>query len=101
MTAGNNIITMGDGNIVNTQYQSLYTELTELKKIISSSQLNDKEKLDVSADIETLKDQLIKSNPDKTIIGHLWSNIKKVADVIDVATAIAKITSLISIIIGS
>ncbi|HAT8341965.1 TPA: hypothetical protein GDD05_13060 [Legionella pneumophila] len=97
---GSNIITMGDGNIINTQFQSLHNELTELKKIVVSSQLSDKEKLDVAADIETLKDQLIKPEPDKTIIGHLWSNIKKVAEILDVSDKIIKIAPLISTIIG-
>ncbi len=97
---GSNIITMGDGNIINTQFKSLHNELTELKKIVVSSGVSDKEKLDVAADIETLKDQLIKPEPDKTIIGHLWSNIKKVADIVDVSEKIIKIAPLISTIIG-
>ncbi|MFU7598193.1 hypothetical protein ACM9VS_05100 [Legionella pneumophila] len=61
---GNNVITMGDGNIVNIKYEQLHNELTYLKTLLATSNLPENEKLNISIDIESLKDQLAKENPD-------------------------------------
>ncbi|MCW8399821.1 hypothetical protein OQJ26_13590 [Legionella sp. PATHC038] len=44
---GSNIITLGDGNIVNAQYQSLHTELSSLKTSIVNSSLSEAEKFNL------------------------------------------------------
>ena len=93
---GNNIITLGDGNIVNAQYKNLHTELTNLKNSIAKSNLSETEKFNISVDIESLNDQLAKSQPDKTIIGSLWSKIKAAASIGGFAEEIGKIVHLIS-----
>lgn len=93
---GTNVITMGDGNVVNAQYADLHTELTNLKKAVAASPLDESQKLDVSVDIESIKDQLAKAKPDKTIIGHLWSRIEDVATVGGFVAAVAKIAPFIS-----
>jgi hypothetical protein len=68
--SGRNAITLGDGNVVNVEYQQLLDELTQLKEgITSSSELSEQDKLDVALDIETLKDQLAKDQPDEEIGG--------------------------------
>ncbi|MFA6302109.1 MAG: hypothetical protein WC627_03135 [Legionella sp.] len=93
---GNNIVTLGDGNIVNVQYKSLHDELTNLKNSIAKSTLSETDKLNLSVDIESLNDQLAKSQPDKSIIGSLWSKIETAATVGGFADAIGKISFLIS-----
>ncbi|MFO2486366.1 hypothetical protein SCJ60_13930 [Legionella pneumophila serogroup 9] len=90
------IITIGNGNIVNVNYKPLHDELETLKQTIANSNLDDNQKLEVSVDIETLKDQLAKNSPDKTIVGYIWSKIEKVAAISGFHDAIAKIAPLVS-----
>jgi hypothetical protein len=93
---GSNFITLGDGNVVNAQYSELHSELNSLKAAISATNdLSDSEKLSYAADIESIKDQLAKPEPHKTIIQHLWSGLKVVATISSVAAAYAKVLPLI------
>jgi len=94
---GSNVITLGDGNIVNAKFELLHQRLSEFKQAISSSTtLPDDLKLDIAADIESIKDQLAKSAPDKTIIQRLWSGVEKSAAVAGLMDAGGKIGTLIN-----
>lgn len=94
---GQNIITLGDGNVVNAQFADLHVSLEKLKsEVTASEQINDTQKLDIVVDIESLKDQLAKSSPDKTIIGHLWSGIEKVVTSAGMVDVVAKVTPLVA-----
>lgn len=93
---GSNVITLGDGNVVNVKYENLHNELSKLKEAVATSTLDDSQKLDVSVDIESIKDQLAKANPDKTMIGHLWSRIKDVATIGGFMQAISLVTPYIT-----
>ncbi|MEX2110728.1 MAG: hypothetical protein WD802_09015 [Gemmatimonadaceae bacterium] len=74
---GQNVITLGDGNIVNAQYATLHTELERLREgVIASHRLEDAQKVDVVSDIETVKDQLAKSQPNRKVLSHLWTAIE-------------------------
>jgi len=94
---GMNVITLGDGNLVNAKFEDLHKELENLKKgIASSDKLDEKEKLDLVVDIESIRDQLAKQTPNKTIINHLWSVIEKIATVAGLVELVTKVTPLIS-----
>jgi hypothetical protein len=93
---GKNIITLGDGNVVNAQYSELRNALDELKQTITASAtLGDADKLNFAVDVESIKDQLAKPEPNKTIIGHLWDGLEKVAVVAGVADAYQKVAPYI------
>ena len=94
---GTNVVTLGgDGNVVNARFSPLREQLDGLKsQITSTSTLGEKEKLDVVADIESLKDQLAKESPDRTIIGHLWQSIDGVAKVAGMVEAGQKVWEFI------
>ncbi len=98
---GTNVITLGDGNIVNAEFAALHSELSNLKNAVALSSLDESQKLDVSVDIESLKDQLAKTNPDKTIIGHIWSRIQDVATIGGFTDAVSKVLPLISALLPS
>jgi hypothetical protein len=93
---GTNIITLGDGNVVNAQFEDLHTELSDLQKTVAKSSLDESQKLDVSVDIESIKDQLAKANPDKTIIGHLWNRVQEIATVGGFIDTVTKLTPMIA-----
>jgi hypothetical protein len=99
--AGTNVITLGDGNVVNVRFSELRTHLDELKTEISSCPaLEEKQKLDLVADIETVKDQLAKESPDKTIVGRLWLGIDRAASLAGLADAVHKVWPHIQSLIG-
>lgn len=79
--SGSNVITLGDGNIVNVEYRQLFQDLTDLRQRIADSDgLSDGDKLDAVLDIDTLRDQLAKRKPDREVVGRLWPRIEKAAD---------------------
>ena len=74
----------------------LQNVLDQLKETISkSNDLSESEKLDLSVDIESIKDQLAKAEPNKNIIGQLWSSLEKVAVVTGVVEAYNKVAPYI------
>lgn len=94
---GQNIVTLGDGNVINADHRNLDNELKQLKSAIAESDdIDESDKLDTSVDIETLRDQLVKSKPDKTIVQHLWGRIEQVATLNDFTEAVTKIAPLVA-----
>jgi hypothetical protein len=86
---GTNVITMGDGNVVNVDHRELHAELNTLRdQLAASDKLTEANKLDIVADIESLKDQLAKPSPNPTVVKSLWSGIEK-------AAAVAGLTELV------
>ncbi len=83
---GTNVITMGDGNIVNVDHRELHAELNALRDHLTASDgLSETAKLELVADIESLKDQLAKPTPNPTVVKSLWSGIEKAAAVAGLA----------------
>jgi hypothetical protein len=61
---GSNVITLGDGNVVNAKFEELHHRLTELKNAITECRsISDEQKLDMAVDGESIKDQLAKPKP--------------------------------------
>jgi hypothetical protein len=83
---GTNVITMGDGNVVNVDHRELHAELNTLRdQLAASDKLTEADKLDLVADIESLKEQLAKPPPNPTVVRELWSGIEKAAAVAGLA----------------
>ncbi len=94
--SGKNIITLGDGNIVNEQFADLRASLDELKDAVTSTPaLGDIDKLNLAVDIECMKDQLAKTEPNKKIMGQLWSSLQIAAVAAGVAETYKKVASLV------
>lgn len=89
---GSNVITLGDGNVVDARFEDLRKELEDLRGEVSGSDgLNDSEKLEAVADIDSLAQQLTKPEPTKEIVGALWNNIEKIAVAAGLVEKIASI----------
>ena len=99
--AGTNVITLGDGNVVNADFRDLHAALSDLKSTVTHSAISEAQKLDVSVDIESIKDQLAKSQPDKTIIGRLWQRVQDMATIGGFVDAVRKVMPLISGLIST
>lgn len=94
---GQNIITVGDGNQVNAQYEDLASELVGLKDSVrKSEQLTEAEKLDAVADIDTIESQLAKTTPNKGVTKGAWETIKGLDQVAGLAERVVKVAGLIA-----
>ena len=67
------------GNVVNAQFRDLFKALDELKGEASQSKdLSDEQKLILASDIDSIKNQIAKPEPDKQIVARLWANADKI-----------------------
>ena len=97
ITTIDGVTVLGDGNIVvNTQHVDLYKKLSMLSGIVvKSGQLSDEEKLNLMGEIETIKAQLMKTDPDKSIIRKAWEKLKPLATIAGIASFLQQVTTLI------
>jgi hypothetical protein len=94
---GQNIITLGDGNQVNAQFQDLGESLADLRHAIkNSNKLTEPEKVDLVVDVDTLQAQLARTTTNRGLISQLWEGINRAASVAGLADAAAKVGGLIS-----
>lgn len=90
--ANGSVITLGDGNIVHVGNRKLFEQLTELKHDIATcTSLTEDQKLDLTIDLESLRDQLAKSSPDSRVVSVLWSSVEKAATAAGLAGSIVVI----------
>lgn len=83
--------------MVNAQFSTLHNELNGLKEAIAvSDKLTETQKFDLSVDLESIKDQLAKAEPNKTIIGHLWSGLEKVVTAAGLVDLLVRVQPLIA-----
>jgi|YelNatPaOPRAMG01_1025707.scaffolds.fasta_scaffold100175_2 hypothetical protein len=94
------VIVIGSGNVVvQRNFYELYGLLEDLKNKIMLSDMPKNEKLDYIADIESLKAQLAKPIPEKTIVKKVWEKISNLSKLGGLATLIEKIYHLISFLL--
>ncbi|MGQ9469980.1 MAG: hypothetical protein ACUVTD_09245 [Nitrososphaerales archaeon] len=91
------IIIVGTGLIIQKNYYDLYEALDDLRKAISLTDMTEEDKRDYLADIETIKLQLAKPYPEKSIIKTAWEKISTLSKLGGLATLIEKIYNLIKI----
>jgi hypothetical protein len=93
---GQNIITIGDGNQIEARYRDAGEALSQLAdEIKQSPNIEEPKKLDLVADINSMQDQLAKSQPNKTVLRTLWGGIEAAAKVAGLVTAADKVVALI------
>jgi hypothetical protein len=94
---GQNIITLGDGNQVNAQFKALGESLSQLRDAIKkSNKMDETQKMDLVVDVDTLQTQLGRPGPDRRLISQLWEGINRVASIVGIAEAAAKVGGLIA-----
>jgi hypothetical protein len=97
---GTNVITLGDGNVVNAKFEELHKLLDELQdRVIAAEDIEDVTKLEIAADVESIKDQLAKPMPNKSVIKQLWEQVEIVATVSGVIDLVQKIGTLITAVV--
>lgn len=95
------VTVVGHDNIVNTRFAELYRNLDLLgTDLRANEQLSDREKLSYQAEIETIKSQLMKEQPDRSIVERAWEILKGVATISGVAAATDRVHILLRGLIG-
>jgi len=91
------VTVLGDGNIVNAQLTDLSRAIDDMDQAVAeSATLSDEQKLDAAADLATIRSQIAKNNPSRTIITSAWSALKGVATVGGVAAAAERVAHLMA-----
>ncbi|MCD6115346.1 hypothetical protein J7J74_03660 [bacterium] len=73
---------IGDNNFVHQEFGDLYRNLELLKEeIAKNTNIKDEDKLNYQSEIETIKSQLAKQNPNKNIIKEAWSALSSLATI--------------------
>jgi hypothetical protein len=92
---GQNIITIGDGNQIEARYRDAGEAFSQLAEAIKqSSSIEEAKKVDLVADINSMQDQLAKSQPNKTVLQTLWDGIEtatKAAGLVELADKVASL----------
>lgn len=90
--AGQNIITVGDGNRVDAKFAEAAQALADLKAALRESpKLTELQKVSVIGDIDSIQSQLAKPAPNRSVISMLWTGIEKIARVAEVAETLVGI----------
>jgi hypothetical protein len=80
--SGSSVVTFGDGNLVNVRFEEAADSLTRLREaFLASDRIDDREKLNVAVDIDTITSQLAKADPDRSVVASLWAPLARAADV--------------------
>lgn len=93
---GQNIITLGDGNQINAQFNELGTALVELRDAITQSQAPEADKMALVVDIDTIQSQLAKPAPNKTIVAAAWETVKGAAAISGCADLVGRVAGFIA-----
>ena len=98
---GQNIITVGDGNQVNADYQDAAGALVELKEaLLKSTAITEAQKLDAVADVDSIQSQLAKSSPNPAVIKGSWEAVRTLDTVAGLSEKVAKVASMLARFLG-
>jgi hypothetical protein len=92
---GQNVITVGDGNLVNAKFGELGQALADLRKAVTQSDASEEKKMNLVADIETVQTQLAKPEPNSGIVKAAWESVKGAAAINGCTALVSKIADLI------
>ena len=92
---GQNVITVGDGNQVNSKFADLGQALSDLRNAVTFSDVPAVDKMKVVADIETIQLQLAKPEPTRGIVKAAWDAVRASAAVGGCVALVAKVSALI------
>ena len=99
---GQSIVTVGNGNYVNSIYKDLGSELALLADTIKSSDaVDDTQKLNAVADVQAMQAQLAKPEPNQSVLRAIWSGLSNLATVDGLASLMQRVGGLLLPLIGS
>lgn len=94
---GQNIITIGDGNQVNAQFETVAESLVELKEaILKAKELAEEDKVNIISDIDSIESQLAKSKPNSSVIKAAWEGIKELDTLAGVGEKVVRAAGMLA-----
>lgn len=91
------VTVVGNDNVVNASFTDLATILQEMRTaVLECESLEDQQKLEVVADIDSLQSQLQKPSPSREIVKNVWGAIEKVVTAAGFAELVAKAAVMIT-----
>jgi hypothetical protein len=94
---GQNIITVGDGNQVDAEYQDAAGALVDLKQaLLHTPSVTEGQKLEAVADIDSIQSQLAKATPNRAVIRGAWEGVKTLDTVLGLAEKVGKVAGLMA-----
>lgn len=91
------VTVVGDGNVVNTTFADLFRALQDMKTaVLVSPVIEDRQKLDIVADIDSLQSQLQKPLPSGSVVRTPWAGIEKAVTAAGFADLVAKAAGVIA-----
>jgi hypothetical protein len=92
---------VGNDNVVNTSFTDLASVLHEMRTaVLQCETLEEQQKLEVVADIESLQSQLQKPSPSRAVVNALWSGIEKVVTAAGFGELVAKAAAILVPLLG-
>lgn len=96
ITGNGNYIILGNNNNISSLSNITYSEGNKLaeelrRRVNALGELTDSEKISVQSDIETIKNQLSKDDPDKEIISKAKNNLGFLADIVTIAPHVSNL----------
>src|SRR6266540_1069523 len=90
------VTVIGRDNVVQTKFEPLFRDLDTLAiQIRAASGLSDQQKLSYQAEIDTIKSQLMKEQPDRGILRRAWDALKGAATIAGAAALIDRVRLMI------
>ncbi len=105
-TAGINITNVqgvtvvGEGNIVSTRFEGLFRDLDGLGTALRSADIPDADKVAFQAEIDTIKSQLAKGSPDKSILQRAWDGLSGAATVAGAMSLFERVKTALAGLLG-
>lgn len=89
---GQNVITIGDNNVVDARFSGVASQLADLKaKVQGSSEIDDHSKVNLIADLGSMQEQLVRKQPDRPVLMILWDNVKGILQATSLAGSLASL----------
>ena len=93
-------VIVGSNNNVSNNV-TVFSQLDQLAQIITESEdISVADRQDVASDIESIKQQLAKPNPNKKVVELLWQNIGRTADLAGAASLGVTVAKGIAVLTG-
>jgi hypothetical protein len=94
------VTVVGDGNVVNSSFTDLARALDDLDKALAGSGIEDDRKLEAAADLGTIRSQIGKADPSKSVVATAWASLSKLADVVTLTDAVMRVGALVAPLLG-
>ena len=95
------VTVVGSGNVVNTQFADLSGVLTAIEEAVGESEsLSEEDKLNTLSDIETIKAQITKPQPNTGIIKQAWQAVETAVTAAGATDLLKQAAELIGPLLG-